>query len=305
MSRSSYILHFQPACMLHSLTELFVLQIESLKVMKTILLIFVGLAALSQASYYRNFQTICPSTNNFDAEFPSIVDIVLPDSEPFFFTNATNFFRNVMKFNDREIKRVTEDALDFFITTFGVDFTNAQPNESGTRFSEELNATLFEYELNPALRYSITFNEWTVTGARRSYCLDNRDGGFIIIFGSDAILHGTYGGEEGILIKANERILYGFYNIPICKQSPLIIQYQSASPVRIDTFDGFATINCDLSNKELGPGIAQGLFRVTPLGDGNTRYNIRNLFTFPPHPGQRMRSRSFYQRQKQRYHYPY
>ena len=124
--------------------------------------------------------------------------------------------------------------------------------------------------------------KWTVNRERCSYCADNRDGGFIVIIGSDTILHGTYGGEAGLPIKANKRVLYGFYKILLCSQSPLIIQFQSASPVRID---GFASINCDLSSSELAPGIAQGVFRVTPLGDGNIQYTIRNLFTFPPHPG--------------------
>ena len=258
--------------------------------MKSLLvLIAVLTAATVHATYYRNLQK-CPPMNNFDAEFPSIVDHVLPESEPFFFRTATNFFRNVMKFNDREIEEVTDDAIDFFKTKFGVDFSDAPIGENGTRFSKEFNATFIPYELNPALRYSITFNEWTVNGARRSFCADNRDGGFIVIFGSDGILGGTYGGDEGLPINANERILYGFYNIPLCPQSPLIIQYQSASPVRIDTVDGFANINCDLMNRDLGPGLAQGVFRVTPLGDGNIRYNIRNLFTFPPHPGQRRQS---------------
>lgn len=264
--------------------------------MKPILILVAALsvAATVQATYYNRNLRICPRMNNFDAEFPSIVDHVLPESEPFFFTTAMNFFRNVMKFSDKEIEQVTNDALTFYKTTFGVDFFNVPADANGTRFSKELNATLFGYELNPVLRYSITFNEWTVNGIRRSYCVDNLDGGFIMIFGSDAILRGTYGGEEGIPIKANERILYGFYNIPICKRSPLIIQYQSGSPVRIDTLDGFATINCDLSSRELGPGLAQGLFRVTPLGDGTIRYNIRNLFTFPPHPGQRQQSPYYY-----------
>ena len=260
--------------------------------MKTLLILVASLVVATQGSYFRNLQ-ICPPMNNFDAEFPSIVDHVLPESEPFFFQTADNFFRNVMKFNDKEIKQVTSDAHNFFKTMYGIDFTNAPViDKNGTRFLEELNVTLFEYELNPALRYSITFNEWTVNGLRRSYCIDNRDGGFLMIFGSDAVLHGTYGGEAGLPIRANERLLYGFYNIPICKQSPLIIQYQSGSPVRIDTVDGFANINCDLFNRELGPGLAQGVFRVTPLGDGNIRYNIRNLFTFPPHPGQRRRPSS-------------
>ena len=265
--------------------------------MKTILLIFAAIIMSTCAVKAESDDDscddddslqICAPMNNFDAEFPSIVDHILPDSEPFFFRTATNFFQNVMMFNTTEIQQVTDDAITFFRDKFGVDFSNADPDANGTRHLDSINATFIPYELNPDLGYSITFNRWTVDRTRRSYCSDNRDGGFIVIFGSDTILHGTYGGVTGLPIKANERVLYGFYNIPLCSnQSPMIIQFQSASPVRIDTVDGFATINCDLSSRELGPGIAQGVFRVIPLGDGNIQYTIRNLFTFPPHPGLR------------------
>ena len=230
---------------------------------------------------------ICPSMNNFDAEFPAIVDNILPESEPFFFRTATNFFRNIMKFNTMEIQQVTNDAIAFFRTKFGIDFSSAPPDTDGIRYLASINATFIPYQVNPALRSSITFNQWTVDRTRRSYCYDNRGGGFAVIFGSDTILRGTYGGEVGLPIKANERVLYGFYSIPLCRnQSPLIIQFQSATPVRI-TVDGFLTINFDLYSSKLGPGLAQGVFHVTPLGDGNIQYVGRILFTFPPHPGLR------------------
>ena len=229
---------------------------------------------------------ICPPMNNFDAEFPSIVDHVLPESEPLFFTNVTNFFRNIVKFNDTQIQQVTNDAINFIKTRYGVDFSTIAPDVNGIRFLASINTSFIPCELNPALGYSISFNRWIVDRTRRSYCVENRDGGFIVIFGSDTVLHGTYGGVVGLPIKANERILYGINYIPLCPQSPLIIHYQSATPTRIDTVDGFATLNFDVYSSELGPGIAQGIFRTTPLGDGTIRYNIRNLYTFPPHPRQ-------------------
>ena len=54
---------------------------------------------------------IYPPMNNFNAEFPSIVDHVLPELGPLFFTNDTNFFRNVVQFNDTQIQQVTDDAI--------------------------------------------------------------------------------------------------------------------------------------------------------------------------------------------------
>lgn len=247
--------------------------------------IFTGLLATVQATYYNTNLQRCLQMNNFDAVFPSIVDCVLPESEPFFFKTAANFFRHVMKFSDREIQQVTADAITFFNVTYGLDFSKVPLQRNRSRYLAESDVTLLEFEMNPALHYSITFNEWAVSGDRESYCVDTRGGGFMALFGSDTVLHGTYGGDNGIPIRANERIIYGFYNIPLCPQSPMIIQYQSASPIRMDMLDGFAVFNLDLFNRELGAGLAQGVFRVTPLGDGNIHYVVRNLITFPPHPG--------------------
>ena len=252
--------------------------------MKLPILLIVSLAAVLRAATNYNNMKICPAMNNFDAAFPSIADVVLPESEPFFYRTAWNFFHSVMKFNDIEVSQLTKDAITFFNVTYGIDFSSVPVSKNGSRYLAEFDATLFDFEMNPAIHYSVTINEWAVNGVRQSYCVDTRDGGFVVMFRSDATLHGTYGGEKGIPIRANERIIYGFYNIPLCSQSPLIIQYQSATPIRIEKVDGFAIINLDLFSRELGHGLAQGVFRVTPLGDGNIHYVIRNLLTFPPHP---------------------
>ena len=250
-------------------------------------------AALVAAIQAISTRTPCPQTNNFDSVFPSIVDCVLPESEPFFFKTAANLFQNVMKFSDREVQQVTTDAINFFKVTYGLDFSKVPPQNNRSRYLAELDVTLLEFEMNPALHYSITLNEWAVNGVRESYCIHTRGGGFMALFGSDALLHGTYGGDKGVPIRANERIIYGFYNVPICPQSPLIIQFQSASPIRMDTLDGFAVFNLDLFNRELGAGLAQGVFRVTPLGDGNIHYVVRNVITFPPHPSLQHASQSY------------
>ena len=206
---------------------------------------------------------ICPPMNNFDAEFPSIVDHILPESEPLFFTNVTNFFQNIVKFNDTRIQQVTNDAINFINTRYGVNFSTVTPDTNGIHYLASINASFIPCELNPALGYSISFNKWTVDRIRHSYCVENRDGGFIVIFGNNTVLHGTYGGVAGLPIRANECILYGINYIPLCPQSPLIIHYQSATPTRIDTVDGSATLNFDLYSSELGPCIAQGVFCIT------------------------------------------
>ena len=82
---------------------------------------------------------ICPPMNNFDAEFPSIVDHVLSESEPLFFTNVTNFFQNVVKFNDIQIQQVTNDAIKFVKTRYGVDFSTVAPDVNGICFLASIN----------------------------------------------------------------------------------------------------------------------------------------------------------------------
>ena len=115
-------------------------------------------------------------------------------------------------------------------------------------------------------------------------CFENRDGSFDVTFSDNQILHGTYGGEEGIPVTSADTVVYGFYNIPVCAQEPLVIRFSSASPARLDLHDGFGIINCDLYHRVWGRGIAQGLFQGTPTEDGRIHFTIRNLFTFPAHP---------------------
>ena len=68
----------------------------------------------------------------------------------------------------------------------------------------------------------------------------------------------------------------------MCVHSPVVIQYQSAAPVRQEPVDGTLIINCDLYNRVLGDGKAQGLFTITPSLDdpGKFRLVTRNAFTF-------------------------
>lgn len=52
------------------------------------------------------------------------------------------------------------------------------------------------------------------------------------------LLSGTYGGPEGKKIHPDEAVVWGFYNIPVCPQQPLVIQYESRTPFRKVPVDG-------------------------------------------------------------------
>ena len=74
----------------------------------------------------------------------------------------------------------------------------------------------------------------------------------------------------------------GFFDIDVCEQSPVIIQYQTGTPFRPEPVDCTSIINFDLYSRVLGNGKVQGIsmVRPDPYQPENFRVVIRNTFTF-------------------------
>ena len=191
------------------------------------------------------------------------------------------FLKEIMSFRDDAIQHTIDDVLKFFDESYGLDFSLSPPNERNEYFYQ--NATLSPFELADNIEYLVTLNNWIQTGSSRSTCYNIRDGGFQATFSAQQTLYGSYGGSDGKTVGEMDLLLYGFYNIEVCEQSPVIIQYQSGSPFRFEPVDGTGIINCDLYSRVLGHGKAQGTFKLTPSPNapGKQRIVIRNAFTFP------------------------
>lgn len=246
------------------------------------LLFLIGSVAAAGATY--SSRGSCPN-EWFTAEYVSIADIVVSPSvlRPIIDTNFT-FFKNVMLFTDEEIETVIQNAITFFKTRFGLDFSQSSPGTLGERVFQ--NATLLPYFVSPEVQFTVTLNRWILTGQTTTKCFENRFGGFLVSFASQTQLFGTYGGEDGIAIFPEETMFYSFYSIPVRRQQPTIIQFSSRTPFRLEPVDGFGILNFDLYNRDLGEGVAQGVYRVTETGeDGKVHLSIRNVYTFPGHPG--------------------
>ena len=168
----------------------------------------------------------CPTPQWYVAEFVGIADKVVTPPISILDGDLT-FFGEVMLFTKEEIAQVEEDAIQFFNTRFGLDFSRSEPDEWGQRFYQ--NATFFPARLSPEVQYTVTFNRWIVSGNTRSVCFETSIGGFRVEFSAQQILHGTYGGEEGIPVTATDALAYGYYNIPVCPQEPLVIQFSSGT----------------------------------------------------------------------------
>ena len=222
----------------------------------------------------------CPTPQWFVAEFVGNVDQVV--SPPIVILDSSLwFFRDVMRLTEKEIAQVEEDAIQFFNTRFGLNFSQSEPDEWGRRFYQ--NATFLSARFSPEVRYAVTFNRWIVSGDTKSVCFESHYGAFRVEISGEQILHGTYGGEEGILAGPTEALSYGYYYIPVFPQEPLVIQYTTATPGRLDR-DGFQVANLDLFHRYLGRGLTQGILRYIPTEDGRVHFTLRDVFTFPAHP---------------------
>ncbi len=100
----------------------------------------------------------CPGPDEwFTSVFVSLADAVVPVSVTSLSPDVDlKFFKDIMLYTDQEIEDATQDAIEFFSTKYGLDFSASQPDELGQRFFE--NATSFAFELSPEVGYTITFN---------------------------------------------------------------------------------------------------------------------------------------------------
>ena len=229
-------------------------------------------------SYQRAAQTCHP----FSATFVAIVDqnidrpggVTVDDPQ-------LTFFRDIMKFRDDAIQHTLEDAMKFFNETYGLDFSLSPPTDQNEYFYQ--NARLSPSRLADDIDYQVTLNNWIQTGNTRSACYKIRDGGFRVLFSDDQLLHGSYGGAGGLPVGITNTIAYGFFIIDVCQQSPVIIQGQTANPVRAVPVDGTVTVNLDLYNTVLGHGKARISGSVTPDQErpGESRLELVNVLTFP------------------------
>ena len=207
-------------------------------------------------------------------EQPSNEFLVVPDPE-------LTFFRNVMKLRENEIQHVHNDAIKFYKERYGLDFSQSPLNDQGELFYENATAFLYRFRENP--HFNVVFNNWIQTGNTRYTCEEVIEGGYLVIFTGEQLLHGTYGGREGKKTDQLGSILYSYNIISVCDQSPIVIQIQNEVPFRQEPNDRSCFINYDAYNTVLGYGKAYGSALIEPDREipGTFRYNSRIVFNFP------------------------
>ena len=219
----------------------------------------------------------CPQGAEFIISFDGVLPLAdlqqeLPDP------NLT-FFRNVLKFTEQEIQTAMESAIEYFNTTFGLDFSQSEPNQQGQRFFQNASFTAGKMPLNATTKA----NRWLVTGNTKSRCFDVRLGMFSISFLDQQVLHGTYGGSQGrIMGPAAGAISWTYAWINTCPQSPVIILLKPTAPGST-TPDGLALEPSATSHRILGNGVSLSTLVIQPLPPDQrlARVVLHNSITFP------------------------
>ena len=222
----------------------------------------------------------CPE---YSAAFVTAVDQLLDR----FSTIAPNpefiFFKEEMGFREDDIQHTLEDTFKFFNDTYGLDFSLSSPNEDNEYFFE--NATLRPTKFpRPGVYYSVVISNWINTGSTRLTCHKIQDGQFQVTFSGDQLLHGSYGGVDGLPADMDTFMIYGFSKIDVCNQSPVIVQLQSSVPHRFESIgESFQYIlEFDLYSHVLGYGKALGVSTINPDPDNPGKYRFVNkiVYTF-------------------------
>ena len=215
----------------------------------------------------------CPVSVSITTVIDEVLDFLYIELDP-----RMTFYKEVLGFTDGQIQHFTDDAIEFFNETYGLDFS-APPDENNERFFE--NARMRPSFFRESVNYRVVSSNWILNGNTRSICNEVRTGSLGVTFLGDQLLRGTYGGEDGIAAGPGDVVTYGHFIMFSCAQSPVVIQYQSATPIRQEPIDGLRAVNFETYNNVLGHGKALGYDRETILPDGRFHRDIRLVFTFP------------------------
>ena len=237
--------------------------------------VIVALSSFQVDAFYED--QFCPE---YTASFVTVIDQLIDN--PFFFAPDPEyiFFKEVMELEEDVIQHTLEDAFKFFNDTYGLDFSPSSPNEDNEYFFEnaKLSFVLFP---RPDISHSVVFNNWIKTSSHIA-CQKIRSGGILVSFTGDQLLHGSYGGVEGLPADVSAFLVYGFSRIDVWDKSPINIQLKSAIPSRLESIDGTCIIDFDLYSHVLGFGKATGLHTVKPDPENPEKYRFisKVIFTF-------------------------
>lgn len=221
----------------------------------------------------------CPSPW-FDVSFTFINDrlITFPfdTSDP-----ELHHFRETLKLTEEEIEQVTQDAMEFFNKTYGLDFSKSPIDAAGRRHFENATMTPFEFPFD----VTVSHNRFILTGDKGvNRCFPMQEGGYDVLFTGPQILRGTFGGVQGTLLPNAVSVTYTLHNFNFCRQQSTVVVCTSVEPSVQRSSGGYSSRVANCHNRQLGDGLLMGLNGVFPTDDPEAfRLAVRITLTFPAH----------------------
>ena len=201
----------------------------------------------------------------FKQTMVAISDKIINDEIFIFKHPFSTGFKSI--FTPEELKTVKKGAINFFKKGFGLS-------------DLMIKTLMFEVRVNDNINYRIY---WDQNTDKKN--LKMKDGGFVIFLPAKTLLRGTYGGVNGVTVKQNSFLVYGYYLI----ENKYKIKYWSMCPLTVfKRYDGdYTFIDCDLmiedapDKKLIGlKGKGQGLQKTINLRNVTKQTTIRNIMTF-------------------------
>ncbi|MEM7456703.1 MAG: hypothetical protein AAF456_20330 [Planctomycetota bacterium] len=230
--------------------------------------------AVGQTWPFRNF----PNSNRPDATAlfmaNGIYDAADPNYQP---PTADDFDRIIMGRDEEAIEDRRQEAADYFLERFGVDFSESDFAQGGA-------IGLFHVYSDPRWNY-------------RCYKLPGRNvprTGLIVhdaqyvmaVLAPQATLFGSWGGASGTVVDAGtvavdgEYLIQGTNRFRCGNPRNVHLTFRSVTPI-FDASSGNIKFDCRLDSEQFGAGAALGRQETYVLNNGMTQIAINNVLQFP------------------------
>jgi len=219
-----------------------------------------------------------PPPEGYDTYLVYLMNGVVDADAETLLPKGDTFQREIMRRTAEEVDAELERAEQFFADKFGLDFTGVEAVD-GVKTIDNITLDTLGFMLDPERQYRV----YTISDRKvptEGWLV--RDGGWAVMIGEGgATLRGEWGGEDGTKVPAKSFMVFGDYNIDADGEE-IPIHYQSGSPILPPGPNGLQVFSCDLTHREWGDGLANGIILPPQKrGDGTIKTAIRNVLTFP------------------------
>jgi len=86
--------------------------------------------------------------------------------------------------------------------------------------------------------------------------------------------------DKGISVNPGDVLGYQFYSIATSSDNPLVLQFHTTLPIRMEPVDGHTVANMEVFHNKLGSGRVHGVFHFMKK-ESDTRVTMRAVISFP------------------------